>query len=84
MADILQKMDKYITSFKKMSIAKQSLIATTAIGAIIALIGNYKNIKDMVVKLINKYQNSESVKEFTKDVISLVQPVIDKVKGFFE
>lgn len=82
--NFLNKLEGYMNKFKKMTVAKQSLIAVTAIGAIISLIGNYKNIKNTIVKIYNKYKDSENVQEFVKDVSFIVNPVTEKVKSFFE
>lgn len=82
--NFLNKLEGYMNKFKKMTVAKQSLIAVTAIGAIISLIGNYKNIKNTVVNIYNKYKDSENVQEFIKDVSFIVNPVTEKVKSFFE
>lgn len=82
--NFLNKLEGYMNKFKKMTVAKQSLIAVTAIGAIISLIGNYKNIKNTVVNIYNKYKDSENVQEFVKDVSFIVSPVTEKVKSFFK
>lgn len=82
--NFLNKLEGYMNKFKKMTVAKQSLIAVTAIGAIISLIGNYKNIKNTIVNIYNKYKDSENVQEFVKDVSFIVKPVTEKVKSFFE
>ena len=72
-----------LEQFKNLSLLKQSAIAIAVVGAIIALLSNYSNIKKTVGELTDKYQENESVKEFITDVTKVIKPVLDKIESFF-
>lgn len=74
---------KKLEQFKNLSLLKQSAIGIAVVGAVIALLGNYSNIKKTVAELTEKYKENESVKEFITDVTKVIKPVLDKIESFF-
>jgi len=73
--------EKKLEQFKNLPLLKQSVITVGVVGATVALLGNYKSIKDTMGGLVTKYKENESVKEFIKDVSELVKPITDKVEN---
>lgn len=72
-------LEEKLAQFKELSLSKQSLIAITAIGATIAFVSNYSNIKEGACKLYDKYSSNENVKEFTEDIKDFIKPITEKV-----
>lgn len=72
------------TQFNKMPLGKQSLIAVGTIALIIAVMSNYKNIKNCSKDLITKVTEDENVKEFLSDVDNVVKSFANMTHKFFK
>ena len=73
-----------IKEFNNMPLGKQSLIAVGTISMIIAVMSNYKNIKNGSKEFITKFSEDENVKEFMSDVDSVVKSFACLVRKFFK
>ena len=80
----IEKISELIERFKKMPLAKQSVIAVATITLIITALANYKNLKDASKNVINNITNDENIREFLNDVNRLVTSLGEVVHRFFK
>ena len=80
----IEKISELVEKFKKMPLAKQSVIAVATITLIITALANYKNIKEASKNVINNITNDENIKEFLNDVNRLVTSLGEIVHKFFK
>lgn len=70
--------------FNKMPLGKQSLIAVGTVAAVIAIMSNYKNIKNGSKEFITKFTEDENVKEFMNDVDNTIKSFTSVTRKFFK
>lgn len=80
----IEKISELVEKFKKMPLAKQSVIAVATITLIITALANYKNLKEASKNVINNITNDENIKEFLNDVNRLVTSLGEVVHKFFK
>ena len=80
----IEKISELVEKFKKMPLAKQSVIAVATITLIITALANYKNLKEASKNVINNITNDENIKEFLSDVNRLVTSLGELVHKFFK
>jgi len=80
----IEKISELVEKFKKMPLAKQSVIAVATITLIITALANYKNLKEASKNVINNITNDENIKEFLTDVNRLVTSLGEVVHKFFK
>ena len=73
-----------LTEFNKMPLGKQSLVAVGIIALIIAVLSNYKNIKNGSKEFITKFTEDENVKEFMNDVDNTIKSFATVTRKFFK
>lgn len=73
-----------LTEFNKMPLGKQSLVAVGTIALIIAVLSNYKNIKNGSKEFITKFTEDENVKEFMNDVDNTIKSFASVTRKFFK
>lgn len=72
------------TQFNKMPLGKQSLIAVGTVAAVIAIMSNYKNIKNGSKEFITKFTEDKNVKEFMNDVDNTIKSFASVTRKFFK
>ena len=70
--------------FKNMSLSKQALISIAAITGAVAILSNYKNIKNRTKDIVAKITNNENVKEFMNDVDNTFEGIGQATKKFID
>lgn len=73
-----------LAEFNKMPLGKQSLVAVGTIALIIAVLSNYKNIKNGSKEFITKFTEDENVKEFMTDVDKTFKSFCGLTNKFFK
>ena len=72
------------SQFNQMPLGKQSLIAVGTVALIIAVMSNYKNIKNGSKGFITKVTEDENVKEFLSDVDNVIKSFVNMTHKFFK
>lgn len=70
--------------FNDMPLGKQSLIACGTIAGIIAILTNYKSIKQGSKSIVSKFTQDENVQEFMSDVDKTTHSFVNLVNKFFK
>lgn len=73
-----------LKEFNEMPLGKQSLIACGTIAGIIALITNYKTVKDTTKSIVGNFTQDENVQEFMGDVDKTIKSFSNVTSKFFK